>query len=103
MGTDTRPEDFRTVDPWFASTNNKWGLAWNKMASNILANNKSTDHHKDIAKAIQKLDIEANDEDRHPGGMEIASLVLQFYRTEKAKGQTVTLNALLSIKMKQHP
>ena len=37
-----RPEDFRTVEPWFASTNNKWGLAWNTMATNILSNNKGT-------------------------------------------------------------
>ena len=50
---------------------------------------------------LEELDIEANDEQRHPGGMEIASLVLQFYRTEKANGQTVTLKALLSIKMRQ--
>ena len=103
MEPNTRPEDFRTVEPWFASTNNKWGLAWNKMATSILSNNKGTDHHKDIAKAIQKLDKEADSQKRHPGGIEISSLVLQFYRTEKANGQTVTLKALLSIKMKQDP
>ena len=73
------------------------------MAVNIMSNTKSSEHHKDIARAIQKLDVEAHDEGRHPGGMEIACLVLRYYGTQKANTSTVTMNTLLSITVNPDP